>query len=248
MMGTQLFDQSGRQIFLGDIVDPTTGQSGAMKAAEMGDLEKLRDLNDHHANFNLQDHDGWTALFYAAASHHVECAKFLVMSNVDLEIKANDWWTALMVAVDHQQNEIVEDICTAGAKIGNWTKDGVCELVIAMRNPVILEQLLRHGADPELPHPKMPFMKPLMVSMRHRETDPKSVKVLVRYGANVDAVNDAGQTSLMLSVANSDVMKALLECGADTSVRDCDGETVFDYVIKRGADPRAKSVLDAWVE
>ena len=65
MMGTQLFDQSGRQIFLGDIVDPTTGQSGAMKAAEIGDLEELRSLGDRHANFNLQDHDGWTALFYA---------------------------------------------------------------------------------------------------------------------------------------------------------------------------------------
>ncbi len=248
MIGTQLFDKSGRQIYLGDIVDPTTGRSGAMKAAEIGDLEELRSLSERHANLNLQDHDGWTALFYAAACHHAECVKFLVMSGANLEIKANDWWTALMVAIDHQQNEIVETICAAGAKIGNWTRDGLCELVIAMRNPVILELLLRYGADPELPHPKMPFMKPLMISMGHRETNPESVKVLVRYGAVVDAVNDAGQTSLMLSVANSDVMKALLACGADTSIRDCDGETVFDYVIKRGADPRARSVLSAWVE
>ena len=248
MMGTQLFDQSGRRIFLGDIVDPATRLSGAMTAAAMGDLDKLRYLKDHHANLNLQDHDGWTALFYAVAYHHIECAKYLVMSGVDLEIKANDLWTALMVAIDHQQNEIVEDICAAGAKIGNWAADGVCELVIAMRNPVMLEQLLRYGADPELPYPELPFIKPLMASMRYRETDPKSVKVLVRYGAVVDAVNDAGQTSLMLSVANSDIMKALLECGADPSIMDRDGETVFDYVIKRGADPRAKSVLDAWLE
>ena len=43
-------------------------------------------------------------------------------------------------------------------------------------------------------------------------------------------------------------MRALLECGADMSIKDYDGETVFDYVMKNGADPRAKSVLEAWVE
>lgn len=248
MSGKKLFDQDGRQVFLGDIVDPQTGQSGAMKAAQIGDLEKLRYLRDRHANFDLQDHDGWTALFYAAACHNVECAKFLVLSGVNLEIKARDLWTALMVAIDHQQQDIVEMICKAGAKIGNWNQSGLCELVIAMRNPAIVEMLLQYGADPELSHPRIPFMKPLMISMGHRETDARSVKILVRYGAIVDSVNDAGQTSLMLSVANADVMRALLECGADVSIKDCDGETVFDYVMKNGADPRAKSVLEAWVE
>ena len=106
MIGTKLFDQEGRQIFLGDIVDPQTGMSGAMKAAKIGDLEKLGFLRDRHANFDLQDHDGWTALFYAAACHNVECAKFLVQSGVNLEIKARDLWTALMVAIDHQQQDI----------------------------------------------------------------------------------------------------------------------------------------------
>ena len=248
MSEIKLFDQDGRQIFLGDIVDPQTGQSGGMKAAEIGDLEKLRYLRERHANFNLQDRDGWTALFYAVACHNVECVKFLVEAGVDLEIKANDWWTALMVAIDHQQEEIVEFLCDEGAKIGSWNRDGMCELVIAMRNPKIVEMLLQHGADPELPHPRMPFMKPLMISMSHRETDARSVKLLVRYGAQVDSINDAGQTSLMLSVANADVMRALLECGADMSIKDYDGETVFDYVMKNGADPRAKSVLEAWVE
>ena len=248
MIGTKLFDQEGRQIFLGDIVDPQTGMSGAMKAAKIGDLEKLRFLRDRHANFDLQDHDGWTALFYAAACHNVECVRFLVKAGVDLEVKANDWWTALMVAIDHQQGEIVDILCEAGAKIGSWNRDGSCELVIAMRNPEIVEKLLQYGADPELPHPRIPFMKPLMASMGHRETDARSVKILVRYGAVVDSVNDAGQTSLMLSVANADVMRALLECGADMSIKDCDGETVFDYVMKNGADTRAKSVLEAWVE
>ena len=56
MAETKLFDRDGRQIFLGDIVDPTTGQSGAMKAAEVGDIQKLQYLKDRHADFNLQDH------------------------------------------------------------------------------------------------------------------------------------------------------------------------------------------------
>ena len=248
MVGTKLFDRDGRQIFLGDIIDPTTGQSGAMRAAEMGDIQRLQYLKDRHANFNLQDHDGWTALFYASACHHYECAKFLVQAGVDLEIRANDMWTALMIAIDHRQKEIVESICAAGAKIGNWTSEGFCELVIAMKDPEILKILLCNGADPELPHPRVPFLTPLMLAMQHRETDSRSVKLLVRYGASVNSVNDAGQTALMLSVVNADVMRALLECGADTSIKDCDGESVFDYVRKNGADPRAAFVLNAWID
>lgn len=247
MAETKLFDRDGRQIFLGDIVDPTTGQSGAMKAAEVGDIQKLQYLKDRHADFNLQDHDGWTALFYASACHHVECARFLVWAGVDLEIKANDLWTALMIAIDHRQIEIVNAICAAGVKIGNWTREGFCELVIAMKDPAILETLLCYGADPELSHPRIPFLTPLMIAMQNRGTDPRSVKLLVRYGASVNSVNDAGQTPLMLSVANADVMRALLECGADIYQKDCDGESVCDYVKKNGADPRAASVLNAWI-
>lgn len=247
MIATKLFDCEGNRIFLGDIVDPKTGRSGSMEAIEVGDLQRLVFLKDRHADFNHQDHDGWTALFYAVACHHIEIVKFLVQTGVNLDLQANDWWTALMVAIDHRQKEIVEVLCDAGAKIGNWTTEGYCELVIAMQDPEILEILLRNGADPELRHPRVPLITPLMIAVQRRATDPRSVKMLVRYGASVNSVNDAGQTALMLSVANADVLRSLLECGADIDKKDCDGESVYDYVKKKGADPRAAFVLNAWV-
>lgn len=233
-----------------NMVDVTTGESTAMNAAGRGDLAMLKSIHERHANFNLQDKDGWTALFYAAAGHQVDSARFLIQAGVDLELKARDSWTALMVALDHQQKDIVDMMCRAGAKIGNWAQNrvcDVCELVVAMRNPVLVEMLLQYGADPELPHPTNPFMKPLIASAVYRETTAESIKILVRHGAKVDSVNDVGQTPLMLSVVNANVMRALLECGADVSIKDRDGETVFDYVAKKGADPNAKSVLEDFV-
>jgi ankyrin repeat protein len=57
------------------------------------------------------------------------------------------------------------------------------------------------------------------------------VKTLIKAGADVNAVDGEGMTALTLAAccAGQDVIKLLLESGADKSVRDIHGKVPLDY-------------------
>ena len=236
--------KTGEELF-GDAIDLETGESQSIAAAKSGNVGDLKLLHDRHANFDYQDPDGWTALMTACATHHVDCALYLISCNVNLELAAKDGWTALMIAIDHNQEEIVKALLDAGAKTGKFNYSGACELCIAAKYPRLAELLLEHGANPNQPHPKLPLVKPLFLTLSHcKDAHPDFVRTLVKHGAEVNAQTKEGQTPLMVSVMNAGITKALLECGADSSLRDQDGETALDYAKKPGVDPRAYEILN----
>lgn len=79
------------------------------------------------------------------------------------------------------------------------------------------------------------------------------VETAIGLGADVNRKNDAGQTPLMLSCSGDfqtmeAVQLALLEAGADISLRDVQGNTVFHYVAdqdsRRNAVAMAELMLD----
>ena len=55
---------------------------------------------------------------------------------------------------------------------------------------------------------------------------------LIQDEANVNAKNDTGTTPLMIAAGNNpnpEVLKALLEAGADAKAKNNEGKTAFDY-------------------
>jgi len=60
----------------------------------------------------------------------------------------------------------------------------------------------------------------------------EGVTFLARHGAPVNARNDSQRTPLMEAamVGATDVVRALLSCGADPSVRTPDGDTIWDFL------------------
>ena len=227
-----------------DMINLATGESQAITAAKLGNVGDLKLLHERHANFDYQDPDGWTALMTACATHHVDCALYLISCNANLELAAKDGWTALMIAIDHNQEEIVKALLDAGVKTGRFNYSGACELCIAAKYPRLAELLLEHGANPNQPHPKLPLVKPLFLTLSHcKDVHPEFIKTLVKHGAEINAQTKEGQTPLMVSVMNAGITKVLLECGADPSLHDQDGETALDYAQKPGVDPRAYEIL-----
>lgn len=241
--------RTGEEILDGDMIDVESGESQAIAAAKLGNVSDLNLLHERHANFDYQDSDGWTALMTACATHHVDCALYLISCGVNLELAAKDGWTALMIAIDHNQEEIVKALLDAGAKTGRFNYSGACELCIAAKYPRLAELLLEHGANPNQPHPKLPLVKPLFLTLSHRnDAHPDFVRALVKHGAEINAQTKEGQTPLMVSVMNAGITKVLLECGADPSFHDQDGQTALDYAKKPGVDPGAYEILKTAIQ
>lgn len=66
--------------------------------------------------------------------------------------------------------------------------------------------------------------------------DEKMVRELLKHGAEVNAVDDCGQTALILAACRNDVVAAriLLEHHAATDVRDNQNKTALDYARAAG--------------
>jgi ankyrin repeat protein len=67
-----------------------------MFAAQNGHIEATKLLLDHNANINLQDSDGWTALFFASYNYKPEAVEFLINSQANVNHKDNKNLNALI--------------------------------------------------------------------------------------------------------------------------------------------------------
>jgi hypothetical protein len=86
------------------------------KAAEAGDVTKIRDLLSHGSNMNEPDGDGWTAIFYAAAKGQTEAVKALIDAKANVNAKGKrDGETPLMVAALSGYVDVVKALLVAGA-------------------------------------------------------------------------------------------------------------------------------------
>lgn len=68
---------------------------------------------------------------------------------------------------------------------------------------------------------------------KHR---PRMVSALLRTGINVNVRNVAGITPLMAAadLGSDDIVRVLLEHGADPGIKDMDGETAYDLAARKG--------------
>ena len=68
--------------------------------------------------------------------------------------------------------------------------------------------------------------------------DRRFVKSIIKFRQDLNAVDDAGRTALMYAVAAnmSDVVRELLEKGADKSVAAKDGMTALDIATRKNSD------------
>ena len=105
----------------------------------------------------------------------------------------------------------------------------------------IVELLLDAGADIEADEVNCYGGKPLHWASEH---EPRTVELLLKRGANVDARNTKsdsdflGMTPLIMNATQkedcSEVTELLLAAGADAGARDARGRTARDHALNRG--------------
>ena len=155
-------------------------------ATQRSDAAVLQLLIDAGANVNAQDHNGWSALRWAAQSR------------------------------SRRQNQnmstITELLEKAGARDQAGNNAAVLFEAVLQKDPVRVEQALRLGANPNAKDDR--GVPPLVYAARFGQ--PAIVEALVRAGADVNANPENATTPLISAVGggNVETVKALLAAGA----------------------------------
>ncbi len=219
------------------------------------DLAKVRLLTKHGANVNLASKRRRTALLVAAMSDHsAAIVRLLIEKGAD--VKAMDMFknTTLRAAALGNDLETMRSLIDAGVDVNAADMAGITPLMIAAGwhgNVAATKLLLARGAKvnatsaPVMGLPskngpsKFGLLTPLLMAAGFGP--PELIGTLLDAGANVNAKDVRGITSLMLSVATDHqdpaLIRMLLAHGATVDVKSDSGATAADMARKMGLKP-----------
>jgi len=209
-------------LLLGQATAPgqIAADTALLESAKLGELARTKELLGRGADVNTADWRGFTPLMWASASGSVEMVRQLIDSGAAVDRRASDGTTALMLAASNGFIEIVRALLLRGADVGA-ARGGVRARQLALERGysgvvTLLDQSESLGA------------RLLKAAGEGNDT---VVRQLLALGAPVNVTDEAGATALMIAARNGDLgmLQALLSRGADATVRDAQGRSVFDW-------------------
>jgi ankyrin repeat protein len=184
-----------------------------MYACEKFDLKTVELLLNNDSNVNLQNLNGFTALMLACDICNLEktydsqtgsysIIKSLLKNKPDVNLQNSGGWTALMYAC---KNSFLDAIF----------------LLVSKNSDVNLQDLNGFTA--------------LMLACENSDLD--TVKLLIKKGSNVNLQNDLKHTALTIatlypSSSTFEIVKVLLENGADPNLCDINGDNALMITIQ----------------
>ena len=205
------------------------GDTALIAAAAGGHPEAVRMLLAAKASINAYDDDGDTAFISASDT---DSLKLLLSAGASIDERDSEGMNALHCAVYSCNKARVEFLLKAGAK----TEERIRNLVIMYMGDVyngfqLMTKQNAAKADPaEFPtHLDAIGWTPLILAS-YMWCGDRVVPALLSAGADVDAQDANGMTSLMFAAAqsNQDTVEALLAAGADPGLKNLDGKTAVD--------------------
>jgi ankyrin repeat protein len=229
-------DPSPSHVNLGD----KGGRTALMKAVNRNFTDIVSILLRAGADVNQRDQSKHSALLVAADGGHTGIARLLISAGADMNAAdnyaapSNYGRTALCIASIHGHNDFAEAMLIAGATVdpldgSHWTP---LFHAAGLDNKKLAKMLLKHGADAT--HQSKNGWNPLMVACKGaKRNKPRIslVRLLLAQGReqagrrrkfDINHRDNVGCTALIIaaSVGRSDVVKLLLDEGADPSIRD----------------------------
>lgn len=185
-------------------------------------------------------------LVQAAADQDREAIRTLLKQGVDVNVARADGATALIWAAHWDDLETVDLLLRAGAKVNAADDHGVTALARAAENASekMVEKLLAAKANANAA--QVSGLTPLMIAARTGNVN--VAKLLLAHGANVNATTkETNVTALMWAIAepHPDVVRVLIEGGADVHVSSAKGYTPLIYAAANGDIEMAKVLIAA---
>ena len=234
------------------------GTSVLSYAAAWGNKDVVRYLLDLGLTKDIQkpNKNGLTPIFFAAYSGNLDVVKMLVEAGADIHVKSPDGSNLLVAASRGKNNhviysttrsqyylhyaskllnnkapepEMIQYFLDAGIAADEVDQEGWTPLHYAAMNPLtppeVIKMLIQHGADPNAVT-NHKHRTPLMFA-----ASADTVRVLIKNGADVRAVDDNGWTALHFAFEEglTEVAQALIKAGADIHAKTNSGEETIDY-------------------
>ncbi|RMZ76314.1 hypothetical protein DV738_g4992, partial [Chaetothyriales sp. CBS 135597] len=190
-----------------------TGSTALLAAAEVSFVDGARLLLKYGADPNLPAGPSNEApLTKAVEEHSVEVTRLLLTYGGNANISTSDGNTLLDIAITKTSpKHLVTLLLHYGADANAKSNRGETPLFVAIQagRTDIMEILLDHGANPNLPGPKHPLWPSTY--------NPKSLQLLLSRGA--DLRKCPGILELATSLNNVESIKTLINAGVDVNTK-----------------------------
>ena len=208
-----------------------------------------------NANVNLQDENTWTALMVMCDLENPDekLVEMIIQSGADLnmhitvDIEIQE--TALMLAVENGNSNIVKCLLDEGAFVDGVNDKGVTALKITCRygNSEIMRILLDYGADPNF-QDDIHYTTALHVACHYQFTE--LVDILLLYDADPNLQDINGDTALILACDHSECPRdpsipvMLLSADANSSIKNESGKTAIMTAAMSGYEEGIEAMLN----
>ena len=217
-----------------------------MIASIVGNNELCEFLIKRKVNLDSQDIYGKTALMYACQylnpSCSIETVKSLIDAGANLDFRDKFGFTALSIASDLlKPYETVKLLVEAGANVNLGTDVGYTPLMFVSRygntesSFKTVKLLLEAGANPNS-QTKCGSTVLMEASLWSPCASVQTIKLLIESGAKLDSQKSDGTTALInvckQTIKLYDVIKTLVEAGANLYLKDNRGNSAMTYLEK----------------
>lgn len=201
-------------------------------------------VDEKDMNVNMETKNKDTPLHLAITNADTRIVPYLIERGAKVNVKDTFGFTPLMKAVTYFKTDFIKLLLEKGAAIESVNIDGKTALHIAIdtahfnqTNPKgleIVKLLVEKGADVDAKD-KVAFT-PLMIAAKLK--NPAYLIYLVEKGANINYQDSSvGRSPLIIATMfdRVELIKFLLEKGADKTLRTKNGQTVMDFATSEEA-------------
>lgn len=216
---------------------------------------KARMLLEHGANPNAKSKQGITPLLVAVQRPgSAQLIALLLEKGAEVNVQNNQRFTPLHLASRTGDLEIIKLLVVKGAEINSASGIGVTPLFSAAmsQNPSAVDYLLQKGAKVDVAtHPLADATTRTPNNIKNGPTNmakitplhnaaafgpAETVRLLLKSGAQINAVDSRGLTPLSYALASDypslEVVKALIKAGAELNTKDVAGDSPLDWAEK----------------